>query len=90
MLQIVNISNVRNNLANIVKQIRETKNPVVVIQDSTPVVVISAYEEDIKDNSDYISRLKNIKGNWFSLDNFKKNRQELNKRFSKSGYENPA
>lgn len=83
MLQVISISHARNNLSKLVKSVKETKEPVIIVQDSSPAVVISAYEEDSVNNRIYLSKLKNIKGDWFSLKEFKKTRQELNKRFTR-------
>lgn len=48
MLQIVNITDARNNLAKLIEKIKETKKPVIIVQDSTPSVVIYPYDEVIK------------------------------------------
>ena len=48
MIQIVNISDARNNFAKLIKKIKETKKPVVIVQDSIPSAVIYPYEEAFK------------------------------------------
>jgi prevent-host-death family protein len=48
MLQIVNITDARNNLAKLIEKIKDTKKPVVIVQDSTPSVVIYPYDEVVK------------------------------------------
>ena len=83
MLQIINISKVRNNLATIVKSVKETKEPVIIVQDSKPVVVLSPYKEDKNSKEEYLKKLLSIKGGWFSQKEYKKNRRDLNKRFSR-------
>ena len=45
MLQIINISDARSNLAQLIQKVRETKKPVVIVQDSTPSVVMYPYED---------------------------------------------
>lgn len=90
MLQIINISQARNNLATVVKNVKETGEPVVIVQDSNPAVVLYPYNEiaekeskPLTSNADYAKKLLTIKGGWFSLKEFKKNRKQLNKRFSR-------
>lgn len=60
MLQIVNISDARTNLSKLVQKIRETKKPVVIVQDSVPSVVIYPYEEVLKneEEGEQLFRLK--------------------------------
>lgn len=48
MLQIINITDARNNLAKLIEKIKDTKKPVVIVQDSTPSVVIYPYDEVVK------------------------------------------
>ncbi len=45
MLQIINITDARNNLAKLIQKVNETKEPVVIVQDSTPSAVIYPYDE---------------------------------------------
>lgn len=45
MLQIINITDARNNLAKLIQRVKSTKEPIVIIQDSTPSVVIYPYDE---------------------------------------------
>jgi prevent-host-death family protein len=45
MLQIVNITDARNNLAKLIEKVKTTQKPIVIVQDSTPSVVIYPYEE---------------------------------------------
>lgn len=45
MVQIVSITDARNNLAKLIEKIKDSKNPVVIVQDSTPAVVLYPYEE---------------------------------------------
>lgn len=80
MLQIINISEARNNLAKVVKNVKESGKPVIIIQDSKPVVVISAYEEDKK--KEYLKKLLTIKGGWFSKEESKEIRLEVEKKLS--------
>ena len=83
MLQIINISKARNNLAALVKSVNKTKESVVIVQDSKPVVVLSPYEENTNSKEEYLKKLLTIKGGWFSEKEYKKNRRDLNKRFSR-------
>ncbi len=48
MLQIVNITDARNNLAKLIQKIKITKEPVVIVQDSFPSVVLYPYDQIIK------------------------------------------
>lgn len=52
MLQIINISDARSNLSKIIQKIKETKKPVVIVQDSVPSVVIYPYEEILKNDEE--------------------------------------
>jgi prevent-host-death family protein len=52
MIQIINISQARNNLAKLIDKVKETKKPVVIVQDSKPAVVIYPYEEILKNEED--------------------------------------
>lgn len=45
MLQIINITDARNNLAKLIQRVKSTKEPIVIVQDSTPSVVIYPYDE---------------------------------------------
>lgn len=48
MVQIINISEARNNFAKLIQTIKATKKPVIIVQDSSPSVVIYPYEEMAK------------------------------------------
>lgn len=48
MQQIVNITQARNNLAKLVEKVKTTKQPIVIVQDSFPSVVLYPYDEAIK------------------------------------------
>lgn len=48
MLQIINITDARNNLAKLIERIKTTKEPVVIIQDSNPSAVVYPYDEMAK------------------------------------------
>lgn len=50
MIQIVNISDARNNFAKLIQKIKETKKPVVIVQDSIPSAVIYPYEAAVKND----------------------------------------
>ena len=52
MIQIVNISDARNNFAKLIQKIKETKKPVVIVQDSVPSAVIYPYEEALKNDEE--------------------------------------
>lgn len=45
MEQIVSITQFRNKLSSLAKQISESKRPIVVIRDSKPELVVSSYQE---------------------------------------------
>lgn len=83
MLQIINISEARNNLAKVVKNIKKTGKSVIIVQDSKPMVVLSPYEENTNSKEEYLKKLLSIKGEWFSEKEHQKNRKALNKRFSR-------
>ncbi|MBI4999690.1 type II toxin-antitoxin system Phd/YefM family antitoxin [Candidatus Gottesmanbacteria bacterium] len=44
MQQIISITQFRNSLSNLAKQIKQTKMPVVVVRDSQPELVVSSYQ----------------------------------------------
>jgi len=48
MLQIINITDARNNLAKLIRKVKTSKKPVVIVQDSAPSVVIYPYDELMK------------------------------------------
>lgn len=48
MMQIVSISEARNNLAKLIQQIKKTKEPIVIVQDSSPSVVLYPYDEALE------------------------------------------
>ncbi len=83
MLQIINISQARSNLSSLLKQIKDTNESVIIVQDSKPVVIISPYTEDTNGKEEYLKKLLTIKGGWFSQKEYEKNKRELNKRFSR-------
>ncbi len=45
MVQIINITDARNNLAKLIEKIKATKEPVVIVQDSNPSVVVYPYDQ---------------------------------------------
>ncbi len=47
MIQVINITDARNNLAKLVQKIKETKEPVILVQDSSPAIVLYPYDEAI-------------------------------------------
>lgn len=79
MVQIVNISQARNQLSTLIKQVSTTKNPVIIIRDSIPSVIMIAYEQTA-DISDYKKDLLTIKGDWFSPKEYTAIRNQINKR----------
>lgn len=81
MLQIINISEARNNLSKLVKKVKETKQPIVIVQDSNPAVVIYPYNK-ISSKEDYLKKLLTIKGGWFSEEESKEIRLEVEKKLS--------
>lgn len=48
MLQIINITDARNNLAKLIEKIKTTREPIVIVQDSNPSVVVYPYDEMVK------------------------------------------
>ncbi len=48
MIQIVSISEARNNLAKLVQKIKKTKEPIIIVQDSSPSVILYPYDEAFK------------------------------------------
>lgn len=81
MLQIISISQARSNLSQLVKKVQESKQSVVIVQDSNPVVMISPYNKSAK-KEDYLSKLLTIKGDWFSEDEALSSRSEVEKRLA--------
>lgn len=60
MLQIINITDARNNLGKLIQKIKTTKEPIVIIQDSSPSAVIYPYDEIAKreEERDQLFQLK--------------------------------
>lgn len=60
MLQIVSITDARNNLAKLIDKVQVSKQPVVIVQDSSPSAVIYPYDEIVKqeEERDRLFRLK--------------------------------
>lgn len=60
MVQIVSITDARSNLAKLINKIQATKQPIVIVQDSSPSVVIYPYNEIIKqeEKRDQLFKLK--------------------------------
>ncbi|MDP1722602.1 MAG: type II toxin-antitoxin system Phd/YefM family antitoxin [Candidatus Gottesmanbacteria bacterium] len=52
MQQILNITQVRNTLSDVVMRVAQTKNPVVIVRDSMPAAVIVSYDTFLKDAED--------------------------------------
>lgn len=48
MLQIISISKARSNLAKLVQEVNDSQQPVVIVQDSTPSVVLYPYNQIMK------------------------------------------
>jgi prevent-host-death family protein len=79
MLQIVNITDARNNLAKLIKRIRVTKEPVVLIQDSIPSVVLYPYDE-IRKQEEESNKLFKLKFDAVFKEGKKSFRKYLNKK----------
>lgn len=71
MVQIINISQARANLAKIVNRVRETKQPVVIVQDSIPSVVLQPYEEQ-PITEEHLKKLLSLDTSWFTEKEYKK------------------
>lgn len=84
MLQIINISEARNHLAGLVAQVKQTGQSVVIVQDSNPSVIVSPYNSATMHQEEYLDKLLAVEGDWFSDNEFRKNRQEMSKRLSKT------
>lgn len=85
MLQLINISEARAKLSDLVKQVVETKNPVIIIRESVPSVILYPYREfDEASASSYQKKLLSIKGDWFSIKDYKKIRKEVEERLEKT------
>lgn len=52
MQQILNITQVRNTLSDVVGQVARTKNSVVIVRDSMPEAVLVPYDTFLKDAAD--------------------------------------
>ncbi|MHB8362417.1 MAG: type II toxin-antitoxin system Phd/YefM family antitoxin [Patescibacteria group bacterium] len=44
MMQIVSISDARNNFAQLIQKVKKTREPIIVVQGSSPSVVLYPYE----------------------------------------------
>lgn len=60
MLQIVSVTDARNNLGKLVQKVKTTKEPIVIVQDSSPSVIIYPYNEIKKqeEERDQLFKLK--------------------------------
>lgn len=87
MVQIVSISKARNNLSKLVDQVKTTKNPVLIVQDSDPAVVLYPYERILEDEQlkeqmfqdqfeDYLKEGKQIFGKYLKDKKIKKKLSE--------------
>jgi len=86
MQQIISITELRNNLASLVKQVAQTKESVVIVQDSNPIARITPYEKTKKYNSDeYLKKLLSIRGTVDLREENKAIRKEIEKRLSRNG-----
>lgn len=47
MMRIVSISDARNNLAKLIQSIKDTNEPIVIVQDSSPSAVLYPYNEAV-------------------------------------------
>lgn len=84
MEQMISITKARSTLSSLVKQVVKTKKPIVIIQDSTPSVVIIPYEKPY-DPQEYKKKLLAIKGHWYIEEDYKKIREEIEEQLSKNG-----
>lgn len=50
-MQIVSISDARNNFAKLVQKVKTTREPVIIVQDSSPSVVLYSYEEVLENDN---------------------------------------
>ena len=60
MLHIVSITDARNNLGKLVQKVKTTKQPIVIVQDSSPSVVIYPYSE-IRKQEEEMNQLFKLK-----------------------------
>ena len=60
MLQIVSVTDARNNLGKLVQKVKTTKQPIVIVQDSSPSVVIYPYSE-IRKQEEEMNQLFKLK-----------------------------
>ncbi|MBI1982077.1 MAG: type II toxin-antitoxin system Phd/YefM family antitoxin [Candidatus Levybacteria bacterium] len=79
MLQIINITDARNNLAKLIEKIKATKEPVVIVQDSDPSVVVYPYDEIVKREEEK-NQLFQLKFQQIFREGEKKFRQYLRKK----------
>lgn len=79
MVQIVNISQVRENIATLVKQVSQTKKPIVIVRDSIPSVIMYPYDQGTNKKT-YKDALLSITGDWFDEKDYKNIRDEINRK----------
>lgn len=68
-------------MAKIVSKVRETKQPVVIVQDSIPSVVLQPYEDTTIDEA-YLKKLLSLDTSWFTekeYKEYKKTKKEAEK-----------
>ena len=76
MVQILNISRVRENLSSLVQQVAQTKQPLVIVRDSIPSVIMYPYSPNTSKKS-YKETLLSITGDWFDAKEYKKIRKDV-------------
>lgn len=83
MTQIMNITHARDNLASLVKQVKNSKKSVIIVQDSIPAVIISPYKKEY-DPVAYKKKLLAIKTPFDLRQENKEMREEVEKRLAKN------
>lgn len=85
MVQLISISKARSTLSSLVTQVAATKEPVIIVRESEPVVTIQPY--NAKENHEkHLQELLSLDTSWFTKEDeedIKKIRKEVEERVKK-------
>ena len=76
MVQIISISEARNTLPSLIKQIVKTNKPVIIVRGSKPSAILTAYANEPKSKNDHLQALLSVTGSWFSQEDHQAIRKE--------------
>ena len=77
MVQIISISEARNTLPSLIKQIERTNTSIVIVRGSKPSAVLKPYINKHQNKTDHLNDLLSIQGDWFSQDEYHRARPQI-------------